>query len=625
MRNLAVWAVIALLASLSAGCPKRSGTFNPRSRFEAPEGGDAKARARFEEARSRFERDDPAARAEFEAIAREFPDDPIAGHASLYAGMAAHRKGNHPEALRLLSPLVGDPKVTEDVKTRARFYLGVSSAYAGKHQEARTLLEPFLGKVAPGEEEGELLAALAETAAALEDREKALEYYDAFFKIARPAEREYVIAKVRVIVDALPPDAVRRAWDRADKSRASAAFLARRLAVLDPANGRAYLDDSAQSRENVGLADEGRGTAGGGDPQIVGALLPLSGNTKRVGDLAMRGLAAAAGTYQVTAGGGGGAPQPFTVVVKDSSSSPEQARVGFEELVQANVIAIVGPVDKDAAEEAARRAESARVPLISLDVANPALGAGSPHVFRIVVSVEGRARALARAASARGLKSFAILVPEHSYGARGARAFREEIERLGGKVLVEEKYAKDATAFVDPVKKIAAKPVEALFVPDSAAKLELIAPQLAVANLIVQAPGAQKSTRGRSIALLSTAEALSPKFLKGTGRYTQGAILAPGFYPDDADARIAPFVTRFRNAYGGEDPDYLAAYAWDAAVVIRAAVEGGARDRAAVLAAMASGKVAGVTGDIQFDASRQRSDAGVLFTVQGQAIKVWRP
>jgi branched-chain amino acid transport system substrate-binding protein len=478
-----------------------------------------------------------------------------------------------------------------------------------------------------GVEVGELYAALAEAAAAGGDRLAALRYYDQFFTRGRPAEREYVIARVRTIVDELPAESVSTAWEAADKQGPSAAFVGRRLAAMTASGeeSQSILAASAQARENVGLIEESRGGATSADPQIVGALFPLSGRTRRVGELAVRGLALSAGTFQVTAGQGAsaGSPRPFVVVVRDSASSPEQAVAAVDELTQGGAIAVVGPVDREAAEAAARRAEAARVPIVSLDVAESAVAAGSPHVFRVVVSVETRARALARAASSRGAKTFAILAPEHSYGARGARAFRDEVERLGGRIVVEEKYAKDATAFVDPVKKLAARAFDALFVPDAAAKLELIAPQLAVANLVVGTAGG-KPTRGRGILLLSTAEALAPKFLKGSGRYAQGAILAPGFYPDDADPRIGPFVVRFRTAYG-EDPDYLAAYAWDAALVIRAAVEGGARDRASLLAAMAAAKVPGVTGEIAFDGSRQRADAGVLFTVQGSAIRVWRP
>jgi branched-chain amino acid transport system substrate-binding protein len=267
------------------------------------------------------------------------------------------------------------------------------------------------------------------------------------------------------------------------------------------------------------------------------------------------------------------------------------------------------------------------MPVISLDPSESPLVQGSPHVFRIVVPVEARARALARAAAARGAKSFALLVSSLSYATRGAEAFRDEVQKLGGKVVVEEKYDKDATSFVDPVKKLAGKPFDALFIPDTAQKLELIAPQLAVANLQVSAPGAAKPARGaRAIVLLSTAEAIDPNFLKGSGRYTVGAILAPGFYPDDTDPRMQAFVLRYRAAYG-TSPDYLAAYAWDAALVIRAAVDAGARDRGALLQTMGSRTVAGVTGDVAFGGGRGRSDAGLLFTVApgGGSIKVWKP
>ena len=74
-------------------------------------------------------------------------------------------------------------------------------------------------------------------------------------------------------------------------------------------------------------------------------------------------------------------------------------------------------------------------------------------------------------------------------------------------------------------------------------------------------------------------------------------------------------------------PDDLAAYAWDAALVIRAAVEAGARDRDALTQAIPTTRVAGVTGDIAFGPGRGRADAGVLFTVAqgGGSIRVWKP
>jgi len=142
---------------------------------------------------------------------------------------------------------------------------------------------------------------------------------------------------------------------------------------------------------------------------------------------------------------------------------------------------------------------------------------------------------------------------------------------------------------------------------------------------VVQPTGERRPRRGRPIALFSTAEALGPKFLRGSGRYTKGAVLAPGFFPDEADPRIGAYVARYRLAYG-EDPTYLDAYAYDAALVVRAAVEAGARDRASLGAALAAGKTPGLTGDIAFDAARSRADRGVLFvvTADGATIRALR-
>src|SRR5262249_39734768 len=176
-----------------------------------------------------------------------------------------------------------------------------------------------------------------------------------------------------------------------------------------------------------------------------------------------------------------------------------------------------------------------------------------------------RAGACAGWAVAGGARRFAILAPDIPYGARAAAAFQKEVEARGGTVVASEKYKKETTSFVEPVGRVAKASFDALFVPDTAAHLELLAPQLAVADLLVAPPNAKKAKRGRNVLLVATAEALAPRFLRGSGRYTNGAALAPGFYPDDADPRIAPYVQRFRVAYG-DDPTWLDAYAYDAAL-----------------------------------------------------------
>ncbi len=619
----AIFTVVVVL--LAAGCPRR-GTGTAWETAPLPETGQQEARARFDQARARFERAEfETARAELESIVREYPDDPIAPYASLFSGLSAHHQGDDAAAAAALEALSRDEQVPADVRRRARFGLGLTEASLGRHAAARALLEPFTAEIKEGPEAIELAAALAESRAGTGDVMGALPYYDRFFASARPAERAYILGRVQALVADLSPEDAAAAYGRAGKDGPSAAFLGQRLASAERAAGRPdrarqILSETANARATAGIVTPG-GSDGAGDPQLVGAILPLSGKRRLVGEASARGLTLAASTYDRGAGGGvsvDGVPLPFEVVLEDAGEGKEQAAAAVETLARRDVIAAIGPVDRDAADEAARRAEALGLPLLTLDVTEPSAG-GAANVFHAVISVEDRARALAAHAVAKGARRFAILGPDIAYGSRAAAAFRKEVTSLGGSIVVEERYPGDATAFVGPVGKLAkAPPFDALFIPDGAARLELVAPQLAVADLVVQPLDARKPKRGRAIFLLSTAEGLSPKFLRGSGRYSSGAAFAPGFYPDDNDERIGPYVARFRLAHG-DDPTFLDAYAYDAALLVRAAVESGARDRAAVadaLASLAAGSaVRGLTGDIWFDAAHARGDRGVLYTV----------
>src|SRR5262249_2804100 len=156
-----------------------------------------------------------------------------------------------------------------------------------------------------------------------------------------------------------------------------------------------------------------------------------------VGEAAARGVGLAAGTFDRGAGAGiaeEGVPRPFEVTVEDAGDGKGRAGAAIDQLSAAGVIGAVGPVDKDAADEAARRAEALGLPLVTLDVAETG-GPGSPYVFRAVIPVETRARALAAWALAHGARRFAILAPDIPYGARARSAFEKEVVAGGGQVV----------------------------------------------------------------------------------------------------------------------------------------------------------------------------------------------
>jgi ABC-type branched-subunit amino acid transport system substrate-binding protein len=386
--------------------------------------------------------------------------------------------------------------------------------------------------------------------------------------------------------------------------------VASRLALLADQGGNApeaqrLRDAAAPARAAVGLpraiaSTEAAAPSGGGDANLVGAIVPLGGKTARVGEAAVAGLGLAAG---VPDGRG------VTAIELRAAGEAEAAAAAVDDLAHANVVAIVGPVDGASVDAAAARADGLGVPLISL-ATRPEQRKTGRFVFHVVHSAEARARALAQRALAKGVKTFAVLGPDNGYGKSVTEAFVAEVTKGGGAIATRVSYPAKTESFANFAGKLGGS-WDALFVPDQAETLALIVPALATAGKVPKPFGyTKKVTGGRAIFLLSTAEGLTSAFLTA-GRHAEGALLAPGFYPDDTDPLLKPFVDRFTGTFG-RTPGSIEAYAYDAAQLAAAA---GANGRTGLAATLATGELSGVTGVIRFDGDHRRADPGVLFTV----------
>jgi len=150
-----------------------------------------------------------------------------------------------------------------------------------------------------------------------------------------------------------------------------------------------------------------------------------------------------------------------------------------------------------------------------------------------------------------------------------------------------------------------------MFVPAQADTLGLIAPALAATGKIPKPLGTKKVIGGRAVMLLSTAENLTAAYLTDAGRHSEGALFAPGYYPDDQDPASKAFLDRFIAAFG-RAPGFLEAYAFDA---VQLAAAAGTTGRAGLAATLAKGELSGLTGTIRFDQDHRRADPGVLYTV----------
>jgi ABC-type branched-subunit amino acid transport system substrate-binding protein len=599
-----VWRCVFLVLALTA-CP---GPHTRRTLVpDVPTTGDASARGRFQDARAKFLRDGRDS-GEFQRIAEDYPEDPIVPWAQLYAGIADVKARKITAAVKELAEVV-ETKADPGLTARARLFLGIAKNYAGDATGALALLRGNEQAIEDDADRTEYLAALAyATATAGEPPIRSLAMFDQLYPRVTPTERAVAVARIEEVVAGADPNLVKRAFDELpDRKGPSFAIVASRLVLIadqagNPKEAQRMREIATPARIALGLprAVENEIASAGGAIGLIGAVIPLGGKSNRIAEAAIAGLGLAAGV---------GDGKAVAAIEVRAAGDGDAAGLAVEDLARANVIAIIGPTDKDALDVAGPRAEALGVPLLSLS-GRAERQAMRRTVFHMMHSGEARSRALAQRAMAKGIKRFAVLAPESGYGKTLSAAFVDEVGKGGGTIVSSTTYKADTKSFAGVAGKLSGG-WDAIFIPENAVTLALIAPALDAAGIKPRPLGTKKVRGGRAVLLLSTAEDLTGAFLVDAGRHAEGAFLAPGYYPDDQDPASKAFVERFVTAFG-RAPGFVEAYAFDAAQL--AAAAGGA-GRAGLVAGLGRVQLVGLTGTIRFDADHRRADPGVIYTV----------
>lgn len=604
---LRAYALLALVVVLTAGAACGGRTRRPMTP-DYPKNGDAEARSRFQEARAKFLKDQRVT-SEFQQIVEDYPDDPIVPWAQLYVGMSALKDRKLEEAEVALREVISADK-GPGLSMRAELFLGITKNYQGDAPAALGHLRRGAEAVEGDAERAEYLAALAYATAGSEQPLGSLALFDQLWKLATPVERALIVGRVEEVVAGAEPKLLARAFDQIDDRKGPAmAAVASRLALSADEQGRAadakrFREVAEPARLAVGLPRAITAVApvsgGVGVPGLVGAVLPFGGKANQLAEAASAGLGLAAGA---TSGKGAAA------VEVRPADDPDAAVLAVENLAKANVVAVIlGVSDGAATDAAAARAESLGLPLLTLHP-QPDKRTGGRYVFHMWHPAVQRARFLARRSLAKGVKEFAVLAPDSAYGRGVTAAFVAELEAGGGTVVKTVTYPPAAKAFKPHTDKLGSK-WKGVFVPDNAIAVALAAPALAASGHTSAPAGTKKVKGSRPVLLVSTVEGLDARYMVEAGRYSEGALLAPGYYPDDQDAASKQFLDDFIAAYG-RAPKQSEAYAYDAAQ-LAASASGG---RAGLAAALSGGSLTGLTGVIKFDGSHLRADDPLVYTV----------
>ena len=593
--------------------------------------------------------DDPGGDADFRNVAGQaFAADTRTARSAIESFLVHHPKHRErPAAVALLArellaldeapaaKALLDQDASRPATPDQAFLAGLCESRLGNHARAVDLLRGFaiagppnIGGQPDPEANFSLRVALAESLAASGDPAGAIDQFDIYQQQAtiRDYERSFAGRRSENIASQMSEPAASQALSVRRSSLTRALLGAKAVAALrargDEVNAAKLEQDTLAVRRQLGL-ETVLPWAGPGDPFRFGLVVPLSGPQTRLGEVVLRGamLAITAATHSTERA-------PYQLVLRDSAATPDRSAHGGG--TSAGVLALTREESAIGAISSpdARSVDLATRDGIGLLLLDERAPGSRTTAFQLIHSAEARATALARKALTLGARRFAILGPDTPSGKRLAAAFRSAVEGGGGNITGQITYPSGATSFSSEVANLRKLAFEALFIPDEANRLELVAPALATVNIWPHSPrtiiasaheAASSGTGRRETLLLSTALSLSPKLLHNAERYVQGALLCPGFYPADDD-RSGSFVARFRETYG-TSPSAADAYGYDGVFILRGAVERGARTRADVLRILASETFEGITGDIRFGPDHGRVDPPLVYVVDGDNIR----
>ncbi len=671
MRELLLISCVALLA-----CPRPSGGQGPDEVRRVEVKSDPVADRALAEAAAVATSKSRREGIEALLVVRKTYPETTAGQDALYqAGILAFEEGDYALARKTLGELLFENPLHPNA-TNARLKAGLAATELRAYRDAYQTLSSLLEKL-EGEDKKLAEAALTRAAAGAQQFGEALRL--ALQKVEASSEgedRAQALAALEEVVETKTTFlAIAEAWNDLSKSHPGWPLLTFKMArvyyhlrdwtrldetlraLLTTAPNSPYTTDAKALLERIARRDRVR-------PKVVGAVLPMSGKYKAFGETTLRGLQLALKGSDVE------------LLVKDTQGDPTLTGKLVEQLVfDDGAVAIIGPLLSEDAKRAALVAEELQVPLITLSRAE-GLTAIGPHVFRTMVTNSQQADALAEyAMGTLGYKSFAVLHPNTAFGVELTNEFWDAIEKRGGQIRGIESYDHDQKTFTEEAQRLAGRyyledrgdyfeklreiresitdefrrrkaiekmkasldPVidfEALLIPDSWQQVSLVAPALAVEDIITNAcdkkdlERIQKTTgkdKLKTVTLLGPSTWSSPRGASGDlqliergGKYVLCSVYVEAFYEQSERPSTKAFVGAFREAHRDATITLLDAVGYDSGALVRSLLEKGATTRAGFRDQLSRVKgFQGATGTLSFDDAREaRRDLSLLNITQ---------
>jgi branched-chain amino acid transport system substrate-binding protein len=344
----------------------------------------------------------------------------------------------------------------------------------------------------------------------------------------------------------------------------------------------------------------------------IGLVAPLTGDVKTFGESTRNGFTIA---IEETNANGGVNGDSIKMYIADDRNDPTEARNAGSKLInQDGVKLIIGSVSSKCSIPLSEVCQAATAVMISPTSTNPKVTVNDDNsrkdfIFRACFIDPFQGMVAAKfAVEYLKAKTSAILYDVGNDYVKGlAEFYRDNFQKLGGKVITYESYTKDDTDFSALLTKVKRDNPDVLYVPDYYNKVGLIAKQarqLGIKAVMMGGDGWD-----------------SPDMLKIAGDAIVGGYFTNHYSPDDPRPEVQTWVKKYETKYGSK-PDALATLAYDATTLMLEAIKSAkTANPPDVRNALQNFKgLNAVSGSISYDASGNPiKDAVILkYTKNGQ-------
>ncbi len=349
------------------------------------------------------------------------------------------------------------------------------------------------------------------------------------------------------------------------------------------------------------------GESGGndsGDVIKVGVYVDLSGQTSSYGQSTKKGIELA--TEEINKAGGVNGKQ-LKLFIEDDQGRPEQAKTVVSKLInQDKVNVVLGEVASTNTLAAAPVAQEAKIPMITPSSTNPKVTQIGDHIFRICFKDDFQGSSMAKfAAKKLNAKTAAIFGDVNSDYSKGlTNFFTKEFEKQGGRVIDNQAYTQNDTDFKSQLTNIRGKNPDVLYIPGYYGEVGIIVKQARELNMTMPIIGGDGWD--------------SPELWRLGGAALKNSYITNHYSVDDPMEHVQSFVKAFKARHSGENPDAIAALAYDAAKLMADAIKrAGGTESQKLRDAIANTKdFKGVTGNITINENRDADKPAIVMDLK---------